>query len=91
MSLTPVSRKASSGVLTTVAPEPRTPLRDWDKSSIERTSFGSEIRVGLDGAYGVVEEDWVELRDSQCIVFEMDGRRPRGGVIGGETGAVIVA
>lgn len=71
---TPVSRRASSGVLTTVAPEPRTPLRAWDMSSIERTTFGSDIRVGLEGAYGV---DWDEFRESQCIVFDIDGRRPR--------------
>jgi hypothetical protein len=38
---------------------------------MERTSFGSDIRVGLAGA-----EDWVELRDNQCIVFET-GRRAR--------------
>lgn len=47
VSLTPVSRRASSGVLTTVAPEPRIPLLGCSK---ERTSLGSEIRVGLEGA-----------------------------------------
>jgi len=38
---------------------------------MERTSLGSDIRVGLAGA-----EAWVELRDNQCIVFET-GRRAR--------------
>lgn len=56
-------------------------------SSIERTSFGSDIRVGLDGAYGA---DWVELRESQCIVFEIEGRRPRCWAVGGDEGEVIV-
>lgn len=64
-SLTLVSLRASSGVLTTVAPVPRMPLRCCDTSSMERTSLGSDILVGLDGAYG--EEDWVELRDNQGI------------------------
>ena len=49
-SLTLVSLRASSGVRTTVAPEPRTPVRGFDRSSMERMGFGSEIRVGLEGA-----------------------------------------
>lgn len=52
---------------------------------MERTSLGSEILVGLDAEY-----DWVELRDSQGMPLEKDGRRPFGGVEGGEAGATIV-
>lgn len=50
-------------------------------SSIDRISLGSEMRFGLLGEYGVLDEDWVdwvEFRDSQCIVFDMDGRRSLG-------------
>lgn len=49
MTLTPVSRRASSGVRTTVAPCPNVvPVRD--RISIERTSFGSEMRTGFGAA-----------------------------------------
>ena len=71
MSLTCAKRNASSGVRTMVAPAPRIPLRGFVNVSVERTSFGSDIRVGFAGAEG-----WVELRDNQCIVFET-GRRAR--------------
>lgn len=46
---TPVSRRASSGVRTTVAPEPRAPLRVGDRMSMLRTSFGSETLTGFEG------------------------------------------
>jgi hypothetical protein len=49
VTLTPVSRRASSGVRTTVAPNPKVvPFRD--RMSIERTSFGSEMRTGFGAA-----------------------------------------
>lgn len=49
MTLTPVFRRASSGVRTTVAPDPNVvPVRD--RISIERTSFGSEMRMGFEAA-----------------------------------------
>lgn len=49
VTLTPVSRRASSGVRTTVAPDPNAvPVRD--RMSIERTSFGSEMRTGFEAA-----------------------------------------
>ena len=49
MTLTPVFRRASSGVRTTVAPDPKVvPVRD--RLSIARTSFGSEMRTGFEAA-----------------------------------------
>ena len=51
MILTPVSRRASSGVRTMIAPDPSVvPARDEDRTSIERTSFGSEMRTGFGAA-----------------------------------------
>ena len=46
MTLTPVSRRASSGVRTTIAPDPNVvPVRGDDRKSIARTNFGSEMRT----------------------------------------------
>lgn len=73
-SLTPVSRRASSGVLTTIAPVPRVPDRGGVRISIVLTRLGSGILTAFEGVYG----DWEELRDSQGIVAEDGG--------GGETG-----
>jgi hypothetical protein len=73
-SLTPVSLRASSGVRTTIAPEPRVPERG-PMSSLPRTRCGSEILMILAGVgveLGVGEE-----RDSQCIVLDREGRRER--------------
>ena len=51
MTLTPVSRSASSGVRTTIAPDPNeVPVRDEDRISIARTSLGSEMRTGFEAA-----------------------------------------
>jgi len=41
--------------------------------SIVRTRFGSDTLRGFEGEYGGV--DWLEERDSQCIVLEIEGRR----------------
>lgn len=48
MSLTEVSRRASSGVRTIIAPEPNVPVRGGDRMSIERIGFGSEMRTGFE-------------------------------------------
>lgn len=45
-----ISRRASSGVRTTVAPLPRTPLRCCVNESMPRTNLGSEMRTGLGAA-----------------------------------------
>lgn len=45
-----ISRRASSGVRTTVAPVPRTPLRCCVNESMPRTNLGSEMRTGLGAA-----------------------------------------
>ena len=50
MTLTPVFRRASSGVRTTVAPDPNAVPPVRDRISIERTSFGSEMRTGFEAA-----------------------------------------
>lgn len=71
-SLTPVSRRASSGVRTTMAPEPRVPERGM---SLPRTRWGSEILMIL--VWVGVELGVGDERDSQCIVLEREGRRER--------------
>jgi len=92
------SRSASSGVRTTMAPEPRTPGFGWANESMPRTYLGSEMRTGLAGAYevgGDADPDAAlslsfVLRDSQCIVVDSEGRFAPGeagrlGEEGGET------
>jgi hypothetical protein len=71
---TPVSRKASSGVRTTVAPVPSAPLRGWVRLSMPRTSLGSEILTGFEGAYGMLAVFGV--RESQFMVVASDGLFP---------------
>lgn len=45
-----ISRRASSGVRTTVAPAPRTPVLCCVNESMPRTNLGSEMRTGLGAA-----------------------------------------
>ena len=71
---TPVSRRASSGVRTTVAPAPNVPPRG-EPTSMVRARLGSVGRVGRDGADAGAEAGGELLRDNQCIVLEMEGRR----------------
>lgn len=81
---------ASCGVLTTTAPLPRAAARGTLMTSNAVEKWGSEMRTGLEGAYGVecVVTD-VEERVSQFMGLVIDGRRPCGGVFGGETGAYL--
>ena len=71
---TPVSRRASSGVRTTVAPAPNVPPRG-EPTSMVRARLGSVGRVGRDGADAGAEAGGELPRDNQCIVLEMEGRR----------------
>jgi len=73
-SLTPVSRRASSGVLTTIAPVPRVPDRGGVRISIVLARLCSGILTAFEGECG----DW-EVRDSQGIV------EAEGGGEGGRT------
>lgn len=71
---TPVSRSASSGVRTTVAPAPNVPPRG-EPTSIVRARLGSEGRMGREGAGAGAEAGGELVRDSQCIVLDIEGRR----------------
>lgn len=66
-----ISRSASFGVRTTMAPAPRTPVL----ASIPRVYLGSEMRTGFGEACGGEEEVGTAfvLRDNQCIVVVREG------------------
>lgn len=69
-----VPDSASCGVLTTIAPLPRGPLRFTLKISKELSNLGSDIRIGAAATpCGEVLEEELVLRVSQIIGFESEG------------------
>ena len=74
---------ASCGVRTTVAPEPRCPLRV--SLSSELVPKGSEMRTGFEGVYDVVLDE-LEDRPSQFIGDVREGLCPLGAILIEDTG-----
>jgi hypothetical protein len=69
-----VPDSASCGVLTTMAPLPRGPLRFTLKISKELSNLGSDTRIGAAATpCGEVLEEELVLRVSQIIGFEIEG------------------
>lgn len=69
-----VPDSASWGVLTTIAPLPRGPLRLTLKISKELSNLGSDMRIGATATpCGEVLEEELVLRVSQIIGFEIEG------------------
>jgi hypothetical protein len=58
------AESASWGVLTTIAPLPKVPLRGDCRISNALTIFGSEMRIGFDGVY------WTLLLPNHAIFSE---------------------
>lgn len=64
-----------------VAPAPRVPpvRAGGEIESVARTRLGSAALVGLEGMYRGADAGGEALRDSQCIVLDIEGRREREG------------